>query len=272
MVFVICVVIGIITALVGALMGLGGGIVLIPSLLGLHQFSEAFAWATPQAVVGISLVAMVFTALSSSIAYVKTKRIDYKVGLWLISGSIPGSILGSWLNQFMDTEPFLLYFGLVMIGVSGLFFAKRKTTATRVKPQNNRVRTFDIDGTTYHYKFSLWIAIVLSLSVGLLSGLFGIGGGSIMVPAMILIFGIPAHVATATSMFMILFISLIGAGTHIVLGHLEWMYALFFIPGAWIGGKLGAMINHCLSGKALEWILRIVLIIIGIRMIFQGLS
>lgn len=271
MVFILCLAIGIITALVGALMGLGGGLILIPSLLGLHQFVDAFAWATPQAVVGISLVAMVFTALSSTMAYVKTKRIDYKAGLWLISGSIPGSVFGSWLNKFMDTEPFLFYFGIVMIAVSMLFFMKRKITS-QVEPQNESLRSFYIDGKTYYYHFSAWIAFTLSLVVGILSGLFGIGGGSIMVPAMILLFGIPAHVATATSMFMILFISLIGASTHITLGHLEWQYALFFIPGAWIGGKLGAMINQRLTGKALEWILRILLIIIGIRMIFQGLS
>lgn len=92
-----------------------------------------------------------------------------------------------------------------------------------------------------------------------------------MVPAMILLFGIPAHIATATSMFMIFFVSIIGASTHIVLGHVIWQYAIFFIPGAWIGGKLGAIVNQRLTGKTLEWILRAILIIIGIRMIAEGL-
>jgi uncharacterized protein len=271
LVVVVCFLIGIITAFVGSLMGLGGGIVLIPSLLFLSQIFDGFGWATPQAIVGISLVSMVFTALSSSFAYWKNNRIDYKTGLILLSGSIPGGIIGSWLNQFIATEQFLLYFGFVMIGISLVLLMKRKEPTRVFKEDAKGVRSFSLHGTTYYYKVSVTIGFFLSLGVGMLSGLFGIGGGSIMVPAMILLFGIPAHIATATSMFMIFFISLIGAGTHIVLGHIVWKYVFFFIPGAWIGGKLGAIVNQRLTGKALEWILRILLIIIGIRMIFQGL-
>ncbi|WP_031334946.1 sulfite exporter TauE/SafE family protein [Virgibacillus sp. CM-4] len=272
MVFVVCLVIGIITAFVGGLMGLGGGIVLIPSLLFLNQASDAFAWATPQAIVGISLVSMVFTAMSSTVSYYKRGRVDVRTGILFLTGSIPGGILGSWLNQFVEADEFLLYFGCITIVISLLFFIKRKEPSIHMNSELKGVRTFHLNGTTYHYTVSKWIAFGLSLAVGILSGLFGIGGGSIMVPAMILLFGFPAHIATATSMFMIFFISLIGAATHIALGHIEWEYLLFFIPGAWVGGKLGAWVNQRLTGKVLVWILRILLIIIGIRMISQGLS
>ncbi|MCC2249497.1 sulfite exporter TauE/SafE family protein [Virgibacillus sp. AGTR] len=272
MVFVICILIGILTAFVGGLMGLGGGIILIPSLLFLNQLSDAFSWATPQAIVGISLVSMVFTAMSSTIAYYKRGRVDYKTGLLFLSGSLPGGMIGSWLNQFIDGDQFLLYFGCITIVISLLFFIKRKEPTKQISNNISEIRTFELNGITYQYTVSKWVAFVLSLIVGALSGLFGIGGGSIMVPAMILLFGIPAHIATTTSMFMIFFISIIGAGTHIALGHIEWQYVFLFIPGAWIGGKLGAWVNQLLTGKTLEWILRIVLIIIGIRMISQGLS
>lgn len=270
LVYIICIFIGIVTAFVGGLMGLGGGIVMIPSMLFLYQFSEAFSWATPQTIVGISLVAMVFTGLSSSIAYFKTGRIDYKTGLYFLSGSIPGSILGSWLNQFVNVDDFQLYFGFVMIIISMLFFIKRKQKAVDITHTKN-VRSFTLNGETYNYTVNIYLAFLLAFMVGTMSGLFGIGGGSIMVPAMILLFGIPAHIATATSMFMIFFVSIIGASTHIVLGHVIWQYAIFFIPGAWIGGKLGAIVNQRLTGKTLEWILRAILIIIGIRMIAEGL-
>ncbi|MEC5424963.1 sulfite exporter TauE/SafE family protein [Virgibacillus sp. C22-A2] len=273
MVFIICILIGLFTAFIGALMGLGGGIILVPILLFLYQFSEAFAWATPQTIVGISLVVMIFTALSSTIAYYKTGRVDYKTGLLFLSGSIPGSMFGSWLNQFINADDFLLYFGMVTIVISMLFFIKRKPPSIEIMGGiNKRMRSFHVDGKTYHYTVSIWLAFLLSLFVGTLSGLFGIGGGSIMVPAMILLFGFPAHIATATSMFMILFVSIIGASTHIALGHIAWEYVFFFIPGAWFGGKLGAMVNQRLTGKTLEWILRIMLVFIGMRMIIQGLS
>jgi uncharacterized protein len=270
MVFLLCIFIGIITAFIGALMGLGGGVVLIPSLLFLAQISEAFSWVTPQSVVGISLIAMVFTALSSTIAYLKSGRVDYKTGLLFLVGSVPGGMIGSWLNQYIETDNFLLYFGLLIIVVSMVFFLKRDPSQPKTL-QGKPSRRMELNGEVYTYHVPIWTAFFVSLVVGALSGLFGIGGGSIMVPVMILLFGMPAHIAIATSMFMIFFVSIIGAGSHITLGHIVWEYAFLFIPGAWIGGKLGAKVNQLLTGKVLEGILRIVLIVIGIRMIYQGL-
>jgi uncharacterized protein len=270
LVFLICLSIGILTAFVGSLVGLGGGVILIPSLLLLHQFVPGFEWATPQAIVGISLITMVFTSLSSSLTYLKEGRVDYKTAVLFLTGSIPGSMIGSWLNQFMDTDVFSLYFGILIIIISLLFFLKRSTRRKNVT--GNNVRTFQVNGEQYQYAVSTPFAFLLSLVVGTLSGLFGIGGGSIMVPAMILLFGFPVHIATATSMFMIFFVSIIGASTHIALGHIIWHYLFFFIPGAWIGGRLGARTNQLLKGKTLEWILRITLIIIGLRMIINGIT
>lgn len=272
MVYIICIVIGIVTAFIGSLIGLGGGVILIPSLLFLYQVSSDFSWATPQTIVGISLIVMIFTALSSTISYFKKGRVDYKTGFLLLTGSIPGGIFGSWLNQFVEADSFSLYFGILMIMLSLLFLLKRKTPVEKSFIINKDTRVFQVDGQTYHYTVSLWAGFIVSLFVGILSGLFGIGGGSVMVPLMILLFGFPAHIAIATSMFMIFFISIISAGTHIFLGHIAWQYVLFFIPGAWIGGTMGAKLNQKLKGQALEWILRGLLIIIGLRLIIEGLT
>src|SRR5690625_4181443 len=259
-----------ITAFMGSLMGLGGGIILVPALLILHEFFDAFSWATPQTIVGISLVVMIFTALSSTISYFKAGRVDYKTGMLFLIGSIPGSVFGAWLNLFFDTDAFLLYFGIITILISLLFFLK--PDRKEVSPDQKGVRSFEIAGEVYYYRVSIMAVFIVSLAVGTISGLFGIGGGSIMVPALILLFGFPIHIATATSMFMIFFVSIIGASTHIALGHIAWEYVFFFIPGAWIGGKLGAMVNQRMTGNALEWVLRILLVIIGVRIIFQGLA
>ncbi|SET34741.1 hypothetical protein SAMN05216389_109100 [Oceanobacillus limi] len=272
MVYIICVIIGALTAFVGSLVGLGGGVILIPSLLLLSQSFDSFAWATPQAIVSISLFAMIFTSLSSTLTYFKRGRVDYRTGLLFLFGSIPGGVIGSWLNQFVDTDAFLLYFGILMICITALFSLKRREPSSNVSfKEKNHQREFLLDGVTYQYSISVWQAVALSLIVGTLSGLFGIGGGSIMVPAMILLFGIPAHIATATSMFIIFFTSIVGASSHIFLGHIAWEYLFFFIPGAWIGGRLGAKTNQLLRAQTLELILRILLIIIGIRMILDSL-
>src|SRR5699024_1306405 len=152
-----------------------------------------------------------------------------------------------------DVDKFTLYFGHLMIVISLLFFLKRKDV-TQPLIKGYKKRTFIIDGDAYHYSISVIPAFIISLIVGILSGLFGIGGGAIMVPS------------------MILFISTISASTHIVLGHVAWEYVIFFIPAAYIGGKLGAFVNQFLKGNTLEWVLRIILIFMGFRMIFDGLT
>src|SRR5699024_8614304 len=174
----------------------------------------AFACATPQMIVGVSLMVMIFTALSSTISYLKKGRVDYKTGWLFLTGSIPGGIAGSWISKSVDVDQFTLYFGLLMIVISLLFFLRRKGV-TKPLIQGNKRRTFEIDGNTYEYSISVIPAFIISLTVGVLSGLFGIGGGAIMVPSMILLFGYPAHIAAATSMLMILFISTISASTHL---------------------------------------------------------
>lgn len=275
MVIIICLLIGLAAAMLGSIVGLGGGIILVPSLLILSSLTPLFDWADAGTIVGISLVVMIFTAMSSTISYAKSNRIDYKSGFYFIAGSIPGGIAGAWLNKLVETEMFSLYLGIFMIVIFFLFLFKkepenleeRKNTSHKGKVYRN----IQIGDTNYQYSFSPITAVAIAFIVGILSGFFGIGGGSLMVPTMILLFHFPPHIATATSMFMILALSTVSSFTHIMLGHIEWVYVWAFIPGAWLGGVLGARINRHLSGKAVEYLLRAVLILIGVRLIWQGL-
>lgn len=276
MTFIILLFIGFLTAFIGSIAGIGGGTILVPSLLFLYTISESFSWATPQTIVGISLIVMVFTGLSSTISYWKSKRIDYRSGVIFLIGSLPGGVLGSWLNQFLKEDSFSLYFGFLMIAISLVFFFKNKFNPSKHNGDaSSKLRlqtTMQLGEETYQYSFHMIWGGLLAFGVGMLSGLFGIGGGSLMVPAMILIFGFPAHIATATSMFMIFFLSILSSGTHILLGHVQWLYTLALIPGAWIGGTFGAKLNQKLKNRTIEWILRILLILIGIRLIWEGIG
>src|SRR5699024_5025903 len=115
LIFIICLTIGLITAFAGSLLGLGGGVILIPTLLFLHQYSASFAWATPQTIVSISLIVMIFTALSSTISYAKKNRVDFRTGILFLLGSIPAGVLGYWLIRFVDVDGFSI---IVMIFTS----------------------------------------------------------------------------------------------------------------------------------------------------------
>lgn len=273
LVIIIALVVGFLAAFVGSLVGLGGGIVLVPTMLFLSEFVPALDWATPQTIVGISLVTMVFTGLSSSIAYLKLKRVDIQMGLLFLVGSIPGSIVGSWLNTKFDVSNFSLYFGILMVIIFLFMLIDREKLARNTEIQvTDRTRTFEVDGEVHQYNVPVIPALILAVAVGMLSGLFGIGGGTISVPAMILLFGIPVQVAIGTSMFIILFISIVSSTTHIFLGNIEWAYVAFFVIGSYIGGTVGARTSALFKGKTLEWFLRIVILIAAARLMFDGLS
>ncbi|WP_186578164.1 sulfite exporter TauE/SafE family protein [Aquibacillus kalidii] len=275
MFFLICITVGFASALVGSIVGLGGGVILVPILLVLYEYNDSFSWASAHQIVGLSLIIMIFTALSSSITYSRKQRIDYKSAFLFVIGGIPGGIIGSFSNQYVNTDSFSIYFGILMIMLFMLFFIKRNKKVSNEHPTSKKWRIYRekvINNKVYTYSFSPIYVFIVAFLVGCLSGFFGIGGGSLTVPVMILFFGFPAHIATATSMFMILFLSVFSSVTHFYLGHITWEYVWLFIPGAFIGGIVGAKINQRLSGPTVEWLLKILLLIIGFRLIWQGIG
>ncbi|WP_462411104.1 sulfite exporter TauE/SafE family protein [Neobacillus sp. Marseille-QA0830] len=270
--WILLVVIGIAGSSIGSLIGMGGGIIVVPALLYLSTLTSTFSHLTPQIVVWTSLFTMIFTGLSSTLAYMKHKTVDYKSGLIFLIGSGPGSILGAWVTEKLGLHSFSIYFGVFILFVSFILVIKNKLRPLPYQKDRGINRTFtDNSGKTFEYGFNPVLGIVISLVVGFLSGIFGIGGGSLMVPAMILLFFFPPHVATATSMFMILPTSILSSITHIALGNVNWLYALALVPGAWIGAKVGVWLNTRLKSKTIVLLIRTILIIVGIRLIYQGI-
>ncbi|MCM3567574.1 sulfite exporter TauE/SafE family protein [Neobacillus mesonae] len=270
--WIILLLVGIAASSLGSLIGMGGGIIVVPALLYLSTLT-AFSHLTPQVVVGTSLFTMIFTGLSSTLAYLKLKTVDYKSGLIFLIGSGPGSILGAWVTEKLDLHSFNIYFGIFILFVSIVMVIKEKLKPLPYKKEKGIVRSFtDNSGETFEYGFNPILAVVISFIVGFLSGIFGIGGGSLMVPTMILLFFFPPHVATATSMFMILPTSILSSITHIALGNVNWLYALALVPGAWIGAKVGVYLNSRLKSKTIVLIIRIILIVVAVRLIYEGIT
>lgn len=270
--WLILVTIGLIAGSLGSLIGLGGGIIIVPALLYFSTYTEFLTDITPQLAVGTSLVIMIFTGLSSTLSYMKHKTLDYKSGLIFFIGSGPGGILGAWVNQALNMQTFHIFFGIFMISVSILLMVKDKLKPLSLNRKKGITRSFtDVQGRTWDYGFSPLIGVGISFFVGFCSGIFGIGGGSLMVPAMILLFLFPPHVAVATSMFMIFLSSIVSSATHVFLGNVNWLYACALIPGAWVGAKLGAIINMKIASNTVVMLLRFILIIVGIRLIYEGM-
>ncbi|NRD76412.1 sulfite exporter TauE/SafE family protein [Bacillus sp. BRMEA1] len=270
--WLIIVLVGILASSVGSLIGMGGGIIVVPGLLYLSTL-PGFSHLTPQVVVGTSLFTMIFTGLSSTLAYMKHKTVDYKSGFIFLIGSGPGSILGAWATEKLNLHSFNIYFGIFILLVSFVLVIKGKLKPHPFRKDHGIIRSFkDNSGNTYEYGFNPFLGAAISFVVGFLSGVFGIGGGSLMVPTMILLFFFPPHVATATSMFMILPTSILSSIAHIAMGNVNWLYAMALVPGAWLGAKAGVFLNTRLKSKTIVLILRTILVIVGIRLIYEGIA
>jgi uncharacterized protein len=260
--------IGIIAGTIGSLLGLGGGIIVVPSLLYIGQLG--FMDISPQVAVGTSLLSIIATGLSSTLSYYKKGLVDIKSGLIFFIGSGPGAIVGAWINGFLNVSSFSLYFGIFIIFISFILFVKDKLKPIGLSEKSIKKVFFDPNGNQFEYGYNPILAIVISFFVGFTAGLFGVGGGALMVPVMLILFSFPAHVAVATSMFMIILSSVTSSITHLFLGNIEWMLALILIPGAWFGAKIGAYLNAKLKPKTVVLLLRIFLLVVGVRLIYEG--
>lgn len=270
--FIILFIVAVVAGVIGSLVGLGGGAILIPAVLFLSGSVGVISGITPQTVVGLSVVMMIFTGLSSTISYAKTKQVDYKSGFIFFIGSIPGTIVGAWVNKGLDLPSFNLYFGILLIILGIILMIRGKLKPVKWFLQHGYKREFiDNEGITHVYGYPIWFAVIFAFFVGFISGLFGLGGGSLIVPAMIILFLFPPHVAVATSMFLVFLTSIVNSASHIYLGNVPWLYTIPVIPGAYIGAKVGAYVNKRIQSDKVVFALRLVLLVLGARSIFVAL-
>lgn len=219
-------------------------------------------------------------AISGTAAYAKSGRIDYKAGITFALYTIPGSILGVYSVKYIPIQSFNMIFGILMIVLSAyLFYKNSSNTVAVVKSENkngliHRVLT-DKQGVKYEYSYNQTLGIVISILVGYLSPLLGIGGGIIHVPAMVNWLQFPVYIATATSHFILSVMATVSVIVHAIDGHYNdptilkmiLMLCLGVVPGA----QLGAYLSHRVKSKTIIKVLAGCLILVGIRILMKSL-
>jgi uncharacterized membrane protein YfcA len=131
-------------------------------------------------------------------------------------------------------------------------------------------RLIDNTGREYLYRFNIPVGSVISFFVGILANMFGIGGGIIHVPTMILLFGVPTHIATATSHFILMVTSLSGLSVHFQLGNIDLLTAIPIGLGAVVGAQIGAKVSQRVRSRTLERIFSVFLMALVARLILQN--
>jgi len=266
----IIVLLGFVAGTIGSLVGFGGGVFIVPGLLLLGTTFAGLEYITPQIAVGTSLVVIIFTATAATLSYTVQKKVDFKAGLYFFLASGPGSVIGAYLNQFLNVKMFHFVFGIFLLFILYYLSKNKKLRAVHMKWHiTNTIQ--HSDGTSQEYGYHLWVAFLICFTVGLIQGLLGIGGGSLLVPAMILLFWYPPHIAVATSMFVILLSSLMGSASHIYLNHVDWSLLLWLAPSAYFGGKLGANLALRLSEQKVTIVLRVLLLLLATHALIKGI-
>jgi uncharacterized protein len=236
-------VIGMLGGFFGGLVGLGGGVVMIPLMIIVAKMTQHKAHGT-------SLVAIVFTALVGAITYYFHGTVDWKAALMLAITAIATARFGALYAHSLPEKKLKKAFGVFLVIVSALLLAKSLFPQAGHEP-------------------ALWVRLVVFLATGaatgFLSGMMGVGGGTVMIPPMVILAGMPQHLAQGTSLLAMVPVSITGALTHYKLGNVQVDLAYGLAPGALIGGYLGGTAAHLLPDLYLKLIFAAVIVWIGLQ-------
>lgn len=238
---------GFAAGILGSMIGLGGGLVVVP-VLTFFGFPPALAASN-------SLFAAFSNAVASTISYAKQKRIEYSLGLKLGLLSIPGTILGALISDQITPSLFKILFGILLVASSAYIYSKRK-----------------IESKVYNTsKQVMVLAVAASFFAGIISSLFGIGGGIVFVPLMVIAMGLSMRFAAPTSQLILLFASASGMIVHSILGHPDFYQALLLAVGAFGGGLVGSRLSVEVEEKKLKILVSAVMVVAAIKLIIDSL-
>ena len=239
---------GFVSGILGSMIGLGGGIIIVPIL--------TFLGFPPTVAASNSLFAAFSNSVASTISYSRQKRIEFYLGLKLGLLAIPGTILGAIISTDIAPDIFKILFGFILIA-SSVYIFLRKQIESKEKIISNQLIIFIIGSSFF---------------AGIISSFFGIGGGIVFVPLMVVGMGMSMKRAAPTSQLILLFASLSGIIVHSILGHPDFLQSGFLAIGSFFGGLVGAKLSLSVKERNLKILISVVLLIASAKLIFDSLS
>jgi len=256
------------TGLVGAMLGLGGGVFLVPLL--------TLALGVPiRLAVAASLISVIATASASSTVNLEKGLVNMRLGMALEVATTIGGLAGSIMAALLTQRQLFLIFGATL-AVMGAVMALRSRTRNviadlEVEPGRLGGRIQEADRTYVYRVRRLPLGLVFSLVAGAISGLLGLGGGIIKVPVLNAFCGIPIRVAAATSAFMIGVTAAASAFIYFGRGDVALPMTAAIAVGALPGSLLGAHLSHRVEARSLKILMAFVLLMVGAQMAYKAL-
>jgi uncharacterized membrane protein YfcA len=258
--------------------GVGGGFLMTPLLI--------FIGVPPAVAVGTEANQVVAASVSGALAHWRRGNVDIKMGVVLLIGGFIGSTLGvgifTWLRNLGQVDVAIALCYVVFLGIIGVlmvtesvraWFRSRNPAAPRRKLHQHTW----MHGLPFKIRFrrsKLYISALLPLSigifVGMLSAIMGVGGGFVMVPAMIYLLGMPTSVVVGTSLFQIIFVT---ANVTILQSinnqTVDVLLALLLVVGSVVGAQIGTLAGARLRGEQLRILLGLIVLAVGLRVAYD---
>ena len=273
--------IGMVVGCLSGLFGVGGGFLMTPLLI--------FLGIPPVVAVGTEAPHVLASSVSGVIAHWRRKNVDFKMGFFLLIGGVIGSTIGvnlfKILSVFGQIDIVIQMLFLIFLGFIGftMAFESAKTTITKYRTTSSiRTKLHQhswIHGLPFKMRFhrsKLYIStippILIGFFVGFLSAMMGVGGGFIMIPAMVYILGMSTNVVVGTSLFQIIFVTANSTFFQSYLNQtVDIVLASLMILGGVIGAQIGARLGTKLKAEYLRGILAILVLIVCAK-IFTDLT
>jgi uncharacterized protein len=222
-------------SLVGFSLGLiggGGSILTVPLLVYVIGESVSAAIGTSLAIVGLN-------SLAGFLGHWRYHRVHLKTGLIFGGAGTVGAFFGTWLGHFLPAREVLFLFSLVMISAAIIMLHRAGSGAATEPPNSSEER------------YGMWDwgkVLAAGVGVGVLTGLFGVGGGFVIIPALVIVLGIPMRFALGTSLLIITMNCIAGLIAHLQYGGISVMTTILFV----CGGLLGTVAGTRLAGRMPE--------------------
>jgi len=257
--------------LLGAITGLGGGVVVVPLLALVFGVDVRYA-------MGASLISVIATSSGAAAAYVKEGYSNLRVGMFLEIATTLGAIGGALLSARLPTSRIAVIFGIVLLASAWFSLRSRRTAAASDAPDRIAAR-LRMDGSypsaggreEYHVH-AVPLGFGLMFVAGSLSGLLGIGSGALKVLALDEAMRVPFKVSTTTSNFMIGVTAAASAGVYLARGYIDPGVAMPVMLGVLAGTIVGTRILVRAGSRILRVVFASILVVLAAEMIYNGLT
>ena len=256
--------------ILGALTGLGGGVVLIPVLVLLFHINIHYA-------MGTSLISVIATSSGAGMAYLREGYANIRIGMFLEIGAVLGALAGAIFVTMISPQLIAIIFGIVLL-ISAYLSWRRKEEVNHDKPShpwalflklNDKYPRFE--GKIYHVQ-NVPTALCIMFIAGILSALLGIGSGALKVLAMDQAMGLPYKVSTATSNFIIGITAAVSASVYFTNGFIDPVLTFPVMLGVLAGAFTGAEILKHMHPRRLRILFSFVIAMLAFEMIYKGMT